>query len=130
MANRPKTRTEWREALHFIHQDRTARPGSPERRDPTSDAEDERLGHALEQVRAIMIEVGADGRSVYVSPSITAVLGYSPEEFAATLEHIAEGRLGVEPLITGKVGVDDVPGAFEELASPERHAKILVEPWR
>ena len=22
------------------------------------------------------------------------------------------------------------PGAFEELASPERHAKILVEPWR
>jgi hypothetical protein len=23
-----------------------------------------------------------------------------------------------------------VPQAFEDLASPERHAKILVEPWR
>lgn len=62
--------------------------------------------------------------------SVQFALGYSPEEFAATLEHIAEGRLPVEPLITGKVGVAEVPGAFQELASPERHAKILVEPWR
>ena len=58
------------------------------------------------------------------------VLGYTPEEFSSTLFHIAEGRIPVEPLITGKVGVEGVAGAFEELASPERHAKILVEPWR
>lgn len=57
------------------------------------------------------------------------VLGYTPQEFAATLHHIAEGRIPVAPLITGRVGVDGVAGAFEELASPERHAKILVEPW-
>jgi threonine dehydrogenase-like Zn-dependent dehydrogenase len=57
------------------------------------------------------------------------VLGYSPDEFAATLRNIAEGKLPVEPLITGKVGVEGVPGAFEELANPEKHAKILVEPW-
>ena len=58
------------------------------------------------------------------------VLGYTREEFSQTLSHIADGRLPVEPLITGKVGVEDVAQAFEELASPERHAKILVEPWR
>ena len=58
------------------------------------------------------------------------VLGYQPLEFAATLRHIAEGEIPVAPLITGKVGVEGVAGAFEELASPERHAKILVEPWR
>ncbi len=58
------------------------------------------------------------------------VLGYSPDEFAATLRRIAEGAIDVEPLVTGKVGVDGVPTAFEELASPERHAKIIVEPWR
>ena len=58
------------------------------------------------------------------------VLGYTPEEFSSTLFHIAEGRIPVEPLITGKVGVEGVAGAFDELASPERHAKILVEPWR
>jgi threonine dehydrogenase-like Zn-dependent dehydrogenase len=58
------------------------------------------------------------------------VLGYSGEEFTRTLQDLAEGKLNVDPLITGKVGVEGVAGAFEELASPERHAKILVEPWR
>jgi threonine dehydrogenase-like Zn-dependent dehydrogenase len=62
--------------------------------------------------------------------NIQFALGYSPEEFAATLRHIAEGELAIEPLITGKVGIDGVAGAFEALASPERHAKILVEPGR
>ena len=56
------------------------------------------------------------------------VLGYTPEEFAATLGHIAEGAIPAAPLITGTVGIDGVAGAFEALASPERHAKILVKP--
>ncbi|MAT84135.1 MAG: alcohol dehydrogenase [Gammaproteobacteria bacterium] len=58
------------------------------------------------------------------------VLGYTPEEFAATLHHIAEGDLPVAPLITGQVGLEEVAGAFAALANPERHAKILVEPAR
>jgi threonine dehydrogenase-like Zn-dependent dehydrogenase len=62
--------------------------------------------------------------------SIQFVLGYTPEEFASTLQHIAEGQIDVAPLITGRVGVDGVPGAFETLAKPDHHAKILVEPWR
>src|SRR5882672_2852577 len=62
--------------------------------------------------------------------NVQFVLGYSPEEFAATLTHIARGELKVEPLVTGKVGLDGVAGAFESLASPEVHAKILVEPGR
>jgi len=56
--------------------------------------------------------------------------GYSPEEFAATLGHIAEGAIPVEPLVTGIVGLEGVAGAFEELAHPDRHAKILIDPWR
>jgi threonine dehydrogenase-like Zn-dependent dehydrogenase len=56
------------------------------------------------------------------------VLGYTQEEFAATLGHIAAGRVVTEPLITGRVGLDGVAGAFEALASPERHAKIMVQP--
>ncbi len=62
--------------------------------------------------------------------AIEFALGYTPQEFSDTLAHIAEGRVDVTPLITGKVGVAETPEAFEELASPERHAKILVEPWR
>jgi threonine dehydrogenase-like Zn-dependent dehydrogenase len=56
------------------------------------------------------------------------VLGYTPDEFAATLRHIAEGAIPAAPLITGSVGIDGVAAAFEELGSPERHAKILVRP--
>ena len=41
---------------------------------------------------------------------------------------IAEGELDVTPMITGIVGVDGVPGAFDALANPEEQVKILVEP--
>jgi threonine dehydrogenase-like Zn-dependent dehydrogenase len=56
------------------------------------------------------------------------VLGYTPFEFAETLRNLAEGKIPAEPIITGRVGIDGVPGAFEALAHPDAHAKILVEP--
>jgi threonine dehydrogenase-like Zn-dependent dehydrogenase len=56
------------------------------------------------------------------------VLGYTPEEFAATLRHIADGAIPTAPLITGSVGIDGGADAFVALGSPERHAKILVKP--
>jgi threonine dehydrogenase-like Zn-dependent dehydrogenase len=62
--------------------------------------------------------------------NVQFVLGYTPEEFAATLRHIAEGAVQPAPLITGAIGIDGVAQAFDDLASPEHHAKILVEPWR
>ena len=57
------------------------------------------------------------------------VFGHSQEEFAATLRHIAEGELPVDGLITGQIGLSEVAGAFEALAEPETHAKILIDPW-
>jgi len=61
--------------------------------------------------------------------TVQFVLGYTPLEFADTLRDIAEGRIPVASLVTGRVGVDGVPGAFKALAHPDTHAKILVEPW-
>jgi threonine dehydrogenase-like Zn-dependent dehydrogenase len=61
--------------------------------------------------------------------SVQYVLGYNLEEFAETLRLIADGKYDVAPLITGRVPLDGVASAFDELADPERHAKILVEPW-
>ena len=58
------------------------------------------------------------------------VLGYSLAEFAETLRGIAEGAFAVEGLITGRVGLDEVAGAFRTLGSPRRHAKVLVEAFR
>ena len=56
------------------------------------------------------------------------VLGYTPEEFAASLQSIAEGSIDVAPMITGSVGLDEVPEAFAALANPDQHCKILVVP--
>jgi len=61
--------------------------------------------------------------------NVQFVLAYTPQEFAESLHHIAEGRVDVRPLITGTVGLEGVGNAFAELANPERHAKVLVDPW-
>ncbi len=54
--------------------------------------------------------------------------GYRAEEFAATFDRIVNGTLNVAPLVTGKVGLDGVAGAFKALHNPEEHAKIIVRP--
>ena len=60
--------------------------------------------------------------------SLQFVLGYDPAEFDASLRSIAEGEIDVAPLITGEVDLDGAPGAFRDLADPERHCKVLVVP--
>jgi threonine dehydrogenase-like Zn-dependent dehydrogenase len=56
------------------------------------------------------------------------VLGYTPLEFRDTLQMLAEGKVDPRPLITGTVGLDGVENAFAALASPDVHAKILIDP--
>ena len=60
--------------------------------------------------------------------NVQFALAYDPEEFNDSLKAIAEGEIDVTPLITGEVGIEGVPQAFDELADPERHCKILVVP--
>ena len=60
--------------------------------------------------------------------NVQFVLAYSPEEFGESLRALAEGELDVTPLVTGEVGLDGVGQAFDDLADPERHCKILVTP--
>jgi threonine dehydrogenase-like Zn-dependent dehydrogenase len=56
------------------------------------------------------------------------VIGYSPLEFRDTLHMLAEGEVDPRPLMTGEVGLDGVDAAFAELADPEKHAKVLIDP--
>ena len=60
--------------------------------------------------------------------SVQFVLGYEPDEFAQSLQAIADGAVDLAPIVTGTVDLDGVPGAFDDLAHPDTHAKILVEP--
>lgn len=60
--------------------------------------------------------------------TIDFALAYDPAEFAESLRFIAEGEIDVTPMITGEVDLDGLPSAFEDLAHPDRHCKILVVP--
>jgi threonine dehydrogenase-like Zn-dependent dehydrogenase len=93
---------------------------------------DQIMAAAPRDARIIVVGVCMEPDTIYPMLGIVKelalqfVLGYTQEEFAATLGHLAEGRIRAAALITGRVGVDGVPGAFDALASPERHAKIVV----
>jgi len=58
------------------------------------------------------------------------VLGYTAEEFAASLHHIPDGKIDAAPLIMGQIGLEGVRDAFAALANPESHAKVMVDPWQ
>jgi threonine dehydrogenase-like Zn-dependent dehydrogenase len=56
------------------------------------------------------------------------VMGYTPLEFRDTLHLLADGEVNAAPIVTGTVGLPGVAAAFEALADPEKHAKILIDP--
>jgi threonine dehydrogenase-like Zn-dependent dehydrogenase len=58
------------------------------------------------------------------------VLGYSRDEFAKSLENLAEGRTRYNEIITGVVGLAETPDAFVRLQTDKSQIKILVAPGR
>jgi threonine dehydrogenase-like Zn-dependent dehydrogenase len=61
--------------------------------------------------------------------NVQFVLYYTPDEFAEALAAVASGQLDWEPLVTGTVGLEGISEAFAALEDPERHAKIMIDPW-
>lgn len=55
-------------------------------------------------------------------------IAYTPAEFAEAFGHLSSGELKVEPLVTSRIGLRDLPGAFDRLANPDQDAKIIVLP--
>ena len=55
---------------------------------------------------------------------------YTPIEFAQCLHYLAEGAVNPANFITGNVDLAGTPAAFEALAKPQSHIKIIVEPGR
>lgn len=60
--------------------------------------------------------------------SLQFVVTYTPAEFREAMHLIADGVVDVGPMITGRVDLNDIAGAFAELARPDVHTKILVKP--
>jgi threonine dehydrogenase-like Zn-dependent dehydrogenase len=66
--------------------------------------------------------------TIWLSPNLRFVLGYTPKEYEASLRAIAEGQIDVAPLVIDVVGLDGVAKAFEALAHAADNAKILLTP--
>ena len=62
--------------------------------------------------------------------SLQYVYAYTPEEYALALHLIAEGKVDASAMVTAKIGLDGVAQAFTDLANPERHTKIIIQPDR
>jgi len=67
-------------------------------------------------------------RAIEKELTMKYVFAYRPEEFAYSLSLIAEGKVDVDPWITGTVNLDGVAAAFDALGSPDQHCKVLVSP--
>ena len=89
---------------------------------------------ATRGARAVVVGVCMEADEIEPFFAITKELelrfafGYTPDEFAATLDRLGRGGLPAEALVTSVVGLDDVRAAFQALADPGRHGKVLVRP--
>lgn len=62
--------------------------------------------------------------------AVQFVYAYTPDEYAYALRLIAEGDVDAAAMVTATVGLDGVAQAFTDLANPERHTKIIIDPSR
>ena len=94
------------------------------------------LSGAMRDTRVVIVGVCMEQDQILPLTGLTKqinlqfAVGYSPQEFAQTLKHLAEGKIDGSSWITGRVGLDGAPQAFTDLKDPEQHVKILIEPWR
>ncbi|MFO7963327.1 MAG: alcohol dehydrogenase catalytic domain-containing protein [Desulfobacterales bacterium] len=55
-------------------------------------------------------------------------VGYDLEDFCFALDMAGKGRIHPERMITHKVGLDDLPDAFEKLKNPTDQCKVMIIP--
>jgi threonine dehydrogenase-like Zn-dependent dehydrogenase len=95
---------------------------------------EEIISHAPLATRVVVVGVCMEPDRIRPSMAINKeidlrfVLGYTPLEFSDALALLGDGKVDPQPLVTGVVGLEGVAGAFEALADPETHAKILIDP--
>lgn len=67
---------------------------------------------------------------VHKELTVQFVVVYDRDEFTAAQRAIADGTIDVSPMVTGRIGLDGIAAAFVDLAHPNEHTKIVVEPNR
>jgi (R,R)-butanediol dehydrogenase/meso-butanediol dehydrogenase/diacetyl reductase len=67
--------------------------------------------------------------AVLKEASLQFVLAYEKSDFERTVELLAQGRIQPGPMLSGRIGLDAVPAAFDALERPSEQGKLLVTPW-
>ena len=62
--------------------------------------------------------------------SLQFVFAYDPSEYHQTLHLMSEGKVDASILHTDTIGLGEVAAMFDELASAEGQAKVLIDPSR
>ena len=94
------------------------------------------LADAPPQSRIVVVGVCMHTDSIEPFMAVTKEIelrcsfGYSPAEFAATLERLGSGVPGIDLLVTSSVDLAGAPAAFDTLRNPGEHGKIVVRPQR
>jgi (R,R)-butanediol dehydrogenase / meso-butanediol dehydrogenase / diacetyl reductase len=56
------------------------------------------------------------------------VIYYRRRDFTQTLAHLSSGRLDPSPLVTGHIGLDELPARFDALLGENSDCKVLIHP--
>ena len=59
---------------------------------------------------------------------VNYVLAYRHQDFAFTVEMLASGRIDPHPMLSGTVGFDGFPAAFEALKTSKAECKVMLQP--
>jgi threonine dehydrogenase-like Zn-dependent dehydrogenase len=60
--------------------------------------------------------------------SLSFVLAYEKDDFQYTVDMMEQERIEPRPIVTDRIGLDEVPGAFRALAEPDSQCKVMVYP--
>lgn len=60
--------------------------------------------------------------------SVSFVLAYEKDDFQYTVDMMEQERIEPRPIVTDRIGLDDVPAAFQALAKPDSQCKVVVYP--
>jgi (R,R)-butanediol dehydrogenase/meso-butanediol dehydrogenase/diacetyl reductase len=97
------------------------------------------IQHCIERVRfrgrvvVAGVCIAPDGfqpaAAVLKEAALHFVMAYERRDFERTVDLLARGALRPGAMVTGRIGLDAVPAAFDALARPSDQGKLLVVPW-
>jgi len=66
--------------------------------------------------------------ATFKEASVRFVHAYEKDDFQYTVDMMDQGRIEPQPIVTDRIGLEDVPQIFERLAKPNSQCKVVVYP--